>query len=64
MENKVQNQCNTGKSALAQFILNIEVDKSEAVDGSSEQDEKDIFHFQFFQFTQTPFVNINFCIIV
>jgi len=45
MENKIQNLCNTGKSAFAQFILNIEVDKPEAVYGSSKQDEKDVFYF-------------------
>lgn len=64
MEYKVQNQCNPGKTAFTQLVLDIEVDKPKTVDGGTQQDEKDIFYFQFFQFSQAPFLNINFCIIV
>ena len=64
MEYKVQNQGDPGKAAFTQLILDIEVDKPKTVNGSAKHNKKYVFYFQFFQFSQAPFLNINFCIIV
>lgn len=49
MKQEIQNQCDAGKTAFSQFILDIEMDKSKTVNGRAKQDEENILHAQFFQ---------------